>query len=127
MNDVKSWEEVRQMIETFNKPNERKIAYEIFNYANSLADVTYYITDGIMFKRDNRKYKFLSISTKGSRVLFHVPVTERDSVFEEFRNFAPIYLAVDKRDKNQIDILLRDINSFNDIKPLIDYAYSHRE
>ncbi len=80
-----------------------------------------------MIRRATRRYKFLSISTIGNRVLFHVPTKMRDSVFEKFREKIKIYIPVDPRDKNQINIELKDIVSLDSIKKLIKLAYDERE
>lgn len=93
----------------------------------ALPEVFYYLSDGIMFKRTGRNYKFLSISTRGNRILFHVPVNRRDEIFNLFEASVNIYLPSDPRDKNQIDIMLEHVNSVADIKPLIQVAYEKRE
>jgi hypothetical protein len=82
------FETVDELIQMFC-PREQQIATEIFEYVYNLEGVYYYLSDGIMFRREfrreSRRFKFLSISTKGNRVLFHVPIKLRDSVFERFR------------------------------------------
>jgi hypothetical protein len=120
------FETVDQLIETFNL-REQRIAKAIFDYAYGLEGVYYYLSDGIMVRRATRRYKFLSITTKGNRVLFHVPTKMRDSVFERFRDKMKIYIPVDPRDKNQIDIELNGIGSLDSIKELINLAYEERE
>lgn len=120
------FENVDQLIQTFS-PREQQIAKEIFEYAYGQEDVYYYLSDGIMIRRATRRYKFLSITTKGNRVLFHVPTKMRDFVFEKFKDKVKIYIPVDPRDKNQIDIELKDIISLESIKELINLAYEERE
>ncbi|PFH89991.1 hypothetical protein COJ52_01000 [Bacillus cereus] len=120
------FENVYQLIQTFS-PREQQIAKEIFDYAYGLEDVYYYLSDGIMIRRATRRYKFLSITTKGNRVLFHVPTKMRDSVFERFRDKIKIFIPVDPRDKNQIDIELKNIISLESVKELIYCAYQERE
>jgi DNA-binding MarR family transcriptional regulator len=120
------FETVEQLIATFNS-QEQKIAREIFNYAYSLDGVYYYLSDGIMFRRATRRYKFLSISTVGNRLLFHVPIKRRDVIFNQFKDKLKIYIPVDPRDKNQIDIDLKNIDSLESVKELIDLAYKERE
>jgi hypothetical protein len=120
------FETVDQVIQTFS-PREQQIAKEIFEYVYNLEGVYYYLSDGIMMRRATRHYKFLSISTIGNRVLFHVPTKMRDSVFGGFREKINIYIPVDSRDKNQIDLELKDIVSLDSIKELINLAYDERE
>lgn len=120
------FENVDQLIQTFS-PREQQIAKEIFEYAYNLEEVYYYLSDGIMIRRATRLYKFLSITTKGNRVLFHVPTKMRDSVFEKYKDKIKIYIPVDLRYKNQIDIELRDIPSLDGVKDLINCAYRERE
>lgn len=120
------FETVDQLIQTFNL-GEQQIAKEIFEYAYSLEGVYYYLSDGIMMRRASRRFKFLSISTKENRVLFHVPTKIRDFVFERFRDRIKIFNPVDSRDKNQIDIELKNIISLESVKELIYCAYQERE
>jgi hypothetical protein len=120
------FESVDQLIQTFS-PSEQRFAKEIFEYAYVLEGVYYYLSDGIMMRRASRRFKFLSISTKGNRVLFHVPTDMRDSIFERFKDKIKIYIPVDPRDKNQIDIELKDIVSLDNVKELIKFAYEERE
>lgn len=120
------FETVDQLIQAFSL-REQKIAKEIFEYAYGLEGVYYYLSDGIMMRRASKRFKFLSISTKGNRALFHVPTKMRDSVFEKYKDKIKIYIPVDPRDKNQIDIELRDISSLDCVKDLIDCAYQERE
>ena len=120
------FESVDHLIKTFN-PREQQVAKEIFEYAYCLEGVYYYLSDGIMMRRASKRFKFLTISAKGNRVLFHVPTKLRDSVFERFRDKIKIYIPVDPRDKNQIDIELKDIVSLESIKELINLAYDERE
>ncbi|UAL54470.1 hypothetical protein [Metabacillus dongyingensis] len=78
---------MHEVIQTFST-NEQQIAKEIFDYAYSLEEVDYYLADGIdgiMVRRETRRHKFLSISTKSNRVLFHLPIKLRDSVFDQFK------------------------------------------
>ncbi|MGE7683910.1 hypothetical protein [Peribacillus simplex] len=117
---------MRELIQTFST-NEQQIAKEIFDYAYSLEEVDYYLADGIMVRRETRRHKFLSISTKGNRVLFHLPIELRDSVFDQFKEKMKIYIPVDPRDKNQIDMKLKDIVTLESIKELINLAYKERE
>ncbi|WP_438315198.1 endonuclease NucS domain-containing protein [Sporosarcina sp. FA9] len=117
---------VEQLIQTFNS-TERQMAREIFEYAHNLEGSRYYLSDGIMIKRSTRINKFLSITTKGNRVLFHVPINMRDSVYEQFKEKEKIYKAVDPRDINQIDIKLKDIVSLDTMKELVNLAFSERE
>lgn len=118
---------VEELIATFS-PNEQQIAREVFKYANGLEDVYYYISDGIMLKRNSRKFKFLSITTVGNRILFHFPIKMRDDIFEQYKDKLNIYTSVNpKRDKNQINIALNDIGSLDSVKELIDLAYIERE
>ncbi|MEK4715749.1 endonuclease NucS domain-containing protein [Sporosarcina sp. FSL K6-5500] len=117
---------VEQLIQSFDS-NERTMARDIFEYAYSLEGSFYYLSDGIMIKRSTRANKYLSITTKGNRVLFHVPIKMRDSIYAQFKDKEKIYIAVDKRDKNQIDIKLKDMVSLEIIKELIHLAYSERE
>ncbi|MBN8199185.1 hypothetical protein ACFWGC_29305 [Cytobacillus pseudoceanisediminis] len=120
------FETAEQVLATFSL-NERSLATQVFNYACELPDTSYYISDGIMFKRATRKYKFLSISTKGNRVLFHVPITIRDAICKKYQDEMKIYIPTDLRDKNQIDIEIKDIDSIEKIKGLINLAYKERE
>jgi hypothetical protein len=120
------FETVEQLFQTFSH-REQQIVKEIFEYAYSLEGVYYYLTDGIMIRRASRRFKFLSISTKGNRVLFHVPTKIRDSVLERFKDKIKIYIPVDPRDKNQIDIELEDIVSLDSVKEIINLAYNERE
>lgn len=120
------FETAEQLIQTFESA-ERIMAREIFEYAYNLKETFYYLSDGIMFKQAKRNNKFLSITTKGNRVLFHVPIKIRDSVYEQFKDKEKIYKAVYQRDQNQIDIKLKDIISLEIIKELIDRAYFERE
>lgn len=120
------FENIDQLIQNFSL-REQQIAKEIFDYAYSLEDVYYYLSDGIMIRRATRRYKFLSITTKGHRVLFHVPTKMRDYIFEKYRGKIRICIPVDPRDKNQIDIELRDIPSLDCVKDLINCAYQERE
>lgn len=120
------FETVEQLIQAFS-PVEKHIAKEIFDYAYNLEGVYYYLSDGIMLRRATRHYKFLSISTIGNRVLFHVPTKIRESVFERFKEKIKIYIPDDPKDKNQIDIELKDIISLESIKELIKLAYDERE
>ncbi|MHA6252746.1 hypothetical protein [Oceanobacillus sp. CAU 1775] len=80
-----------------------------------------------MLKRASRRFKFLSISTKGNRVLFHFPIKIRESVFNNYWSKINISIPVDPKDKNQIDIELREINSLESVKELINLAYDKRE
>lgn len=80
-----------------------------------------------MFKRRGRNYKFLSISTKGDRLLFHVPIKHREEIFNQQRMGLKIFSPIDPRDKNQIDLKLEDINSLETIKKIILFAYEERE
>lgn len=120
------YETVEELIESFSR-KEQQIAREIFDYAIGLDEAYYYLSDGIMFRRAKRRYKFLSISTIGNRVLFHVPVKMRNTFFEQFKEKIKIYIPVDSSDKNQIDIDLKDIDSLDSIKDLINLAYEKRE
>lgn len=120
------FETVEQVIQTFPQI-EQQMAKKIFDYAYGLEGVYYYLSDGIMLRRASRRFKFLSISTKGNRVLFHVPTKMRDFVFERFKEKIKIYIPIDPRDKNQIDIELKDIVSLESIKELINLAYDERE
>ncbi|MFC5648607.1 endonuclease NucS domain-containing protein [Paenibacillus solisilvae] len=99
----------------------------IFDYVSEIKDTYYYISDGIMFKRSGRRYKFLSISTVRNRLLFHVPVNRRDEIYDQFKSNISIYLPIDYRDKNQIDIQLTNIHSLDDLIPLVRLAYEERE
>lgn len=119
-------ETAQQVLDSFS-PKECSIATQIFNYACELPEASYYISNGIMVKRENRKYKFLSISTIGNRVLFHVPISKRNEVFQKYQGEMKIYLPADPKDKNQIDIEIKDIDSLERIKGLIDFAYKERE
>lgn len=70
--------------ELINELGSKKIKSrvpEIFEYTLALPKVLYYLSDGIMFKRMGRKYKFLTVSKRGNRVLFRVPVKRRDEFF----------------------------------------------
>jgi hypothetical protein len=109
------------LIKTFST-KEQQIAKEIFDYTCSLEGVDYYMADGIMVRRETRRHKFLSISTKGNRLLFHLPIKLRDSVFDLFKEKMKIFIPVDPRDKNQIDIELKDIVTLESIKELINLA-----
>jgi hypothetical protein len=120
------FDNIDQLIQTLS-PSEQQIAKEIFDYAYGLEDVYYYLSDGIMVRRATRRYKFLSITTKGNRVLFHVPTKMRDTIFEKFKDKIKIYIPVDPRDKNQIDIELKNIVSMDSVKELINLAYDERE
>jgi hypothetical protein len=120
------FETVEQLFQTFSH-REQQIVKEIFEYAYGLEGVYYYLSDGIMIRRASRRFKFLSISTKGNRVLFHVPTKIRDSVFDRFKDKIKISIPIDPRDKNQIDIELKDIVSLDSIKELINLAYDERE
>ncbi|WP_286141795.1 hypothetical protein [Bacillus sp. AFS001701] len=120
------FESIDQLVQTFI-PREQKFANEIFEYAYGLEGVYYYLSDGIMMRRATRRFKFLSISTKGNRVLFHVPTKIRDTVFNRFKDKIKIYLPINPRDKNQIDIELKDICSLDSVKELIKLAYDERE
>ncbi len=124
--NASQFETAEQLIQTFGS-TERQMAREIVDYAYNLEGTFYYLSDGIMFKQSTRNNKFLSITTKGNRVLFHVPIKIRDSVYEQFKDKGKFYKAVDPRDKNQIDIKLKDINSLEMIKELINIAYFERE
>ncbi|HDX9579912.1 TPA: DUF91 domain-containing protein [Bacillus pseudomycoides] len=118
---------VEELINEFSSEKIKSRVQEIFEYTLALPEVFYYLSDGIMFKRRGRNYKFLSISTRGNRVLFHVPVKRRDEVFYLFEKNINIYLPLDPRDKNQIDIMLEHVNSVEEIKSLIQVAYEERE
>ncbi|MFA2604387.1 hypothetical protein ABR763_19850 [Bacillus cereus] len=85
------------------------------------------MSDRIMFKRMGRKYKFLTVSTRGNRVLFHVPVKRSDEIFYLFEASANIYFPLAPREKNQIDIMLEHVNSVEEVKSLIQIAYEERE
>lgn len=124
--NISKFETVEQLIQTYSL-REQRIAKEIFEYAYGLEGVYYYLADGIMMRRASRRFKFLSISTKGNRVLFHVPIKMRDSVFERFRDKIKIFIPADTRDKNQINIELKNIISLESIKKLIYCAYQERE
>ncbi|HDR4445023.1 MULTISPECIES: endonuclease NucS domain-containing protein [Bacillus cereus group] len=118
---------VEELINEFGSEKIKSKVREIFECTLALPEVFYYLSDGIMFKRTGRNYKFLSISTRGNRILFHVPVNRRDEIFNLFEASVNIYLPSDPRDKNQIDIMLEHVNSVADIKPLIQVAYEKRE
>lgn len=62
------FETADELVQSFD-PKEQKIAKDIFDYAYGLDGVYYYLSDGIMMKRATRRYKFLSISTKGHQQL----------------------------------------------------------
>lgn len=121
-----NFETAEQVLASFI-PQEQSLATQIFKYACELPETSYYISDGIMFKRANRKYKFLTISTRGNRVLFHVPIKIRDSVHKKYQEEVKTYIQTVSRDKNQIDIDFKDIDSIEEIKGLIDLAYKERE
>lgn len=103
------------------------IARLIFEYACSLSESYYYMSDGIMFVRQGSNNKFLSISSVQERLLFHFPVAERNHIFEENKHSCAIYLPKDTRDKNQIDIKLKNINNLDEVNSLIDLAYEKRK
>lgn len=81
----------------------------------------------VMIKRVGRNYKFLSITTVDDRLLFHVPINRRNELFERFSKTTNVYLPQNENDKNQIDILLDEIESLDSIKELIDIAYRESE
>ncbi|MED4601245.1 endonuclease NucS [Paenibacillus validus] len=116
-----------EVIASFSSSAIQMIARNIFNYVDQTLVTYYYISDGIMFVRKGRKHKFLSISTVGNRLLIHVPVKKRDEIFKLFQSNIKIYLPIDKRDKNQIDIKLDQIVSLESLIPLIQTAYEERE
>lgn len=121
-----NYETIDQLINKYS-PNDKNIALEIYQYVNEFKDIYYYISDGIMFRRAGRKYKFLSLTTKNDRVLFHFPIKMRDKIFDKYKEKINIYIPIDPRDKNQIDIYLKDINKLEDIIELINLAYIERE
>ncbi|WP_240762702.1 endonuclease NucS domain-containing protein [Paenibacillus thalictri] len=116
-----------EVIASFKSSVTQTIAKNIFDHVDQISDTYYYISDGIMFKRKGRNYKFLSISTVQDRLLIHVPVKKRDIIFKQFQSGIKIYLPIDKRDKNQIDIQLKDIASMESLVPIIQMAYEERE
>lgn len=59
--------------------------------------------------------------------MFHLPIKLRDSVFDQFKEKMKIYIPVDPRDKNQIDIELKDIVTLESITELINLAYKECE
>lgn len=120
------YETPEQILQTFNS-YEREMALAIFDYADSLDGTFFSLSDGIMIRRSGRNYKFVSITTKGNRVLFHLPIKIRDSLYEQFKDKEKIFKAIDRRNKNQIDIKLKDIISLEVIKEIIDIAYAERE
>jgi hypothetical protein len=88
------------------------------------------ISDGIMFQLVNRNEKFLSISTVGKRLLFHIPNYNRDEIFNKYKNMVPeIYRYKDNhlntkdKEPNQIDIKLKDVPNLEYIRALIDEVY----
>lgn len=119
--------------------NEEQIARNIYTYVESLFKpedpLICNISDGIMFHLVERKIKFLTITTIGNRLLFHVPVNRRDQLLEHYRDVRKIkvYHPNPKpkqrhKNKNQIDILLKDINSesWDSIVDIINIAYEDR-
>jgi hypothetical protein len=107
---------MNELVDSFKSERTRSVIREIITTVISLPDVYYYLSDGIMFKRKGRNFKFLSITTIGNRLLFHLPVNQRDNTFHEFKATSRIYLPKDPRDKNQIDINFDEINSMLAIK-----------
>lgn len=116
-----------EVILSFQSLAIRENVRKLFDYVAGLDDTYYYISDGIMFKRSGRKYKFLSISTVRNRLLFHIPVNRRDEILSQLKESLVVYRPIDPRDKNQIDIQLEDIQSLDSIFPLVQIAYEERE
>lgn len=116
-----------EVMQAFQTEKENRIAREIFEYVNCLPNADYYISNGIMFKRAGRKFKFLSISTVGNKLLFHVPIQRRDEIYHTYKDTVSIDIPTDPRDKNQIDIQLVDIHSLKSVRELIQIAYNERE
>ncbi|MBU8877959.1 DUF91 domain-containing protein [Bacillus sp. FJAT-29790] len=91
------------------------------------------ISDGIMFQVVQCNEKFLSISAKVNRLLFHFPNGNRDSIYDKYKNIiSEIQRYKDKflenenkkdKEPNQIDIKLKHVKSLEYVKPLIDEAY----
>lgn len=118
----------------FQKLNKQSgIAREIFNFVSTSLHTTdnpimCNISDGIMFQIINRNEKFLSLSTKGNRLLFHLPKVskQRDNIFNKYKTKIPelyrykdIYPDKKDREHNQIDIKLKNVRDLDYIKPLI--------
>lgn len=61
------------------------------------------------------------------KVISMCQLKEEMWVFYLFKASANIYLPLNPRDKNQIDIMLEHVNSVADIKLLIQMAYEERE
>ncbi|PGL12164.1 hypothetical protein CN912_10600 [Bacillus cereus] len=105
-----------------------QIAIEIYNYvATKLhsieTPIICNISDGIMFHPVNTNKKFLTITTKGDRLLFHFPNGGRDEIYFQFKGRISELYYSGSVDKNQIDIKLDDIECFENIKCLIDKAF----
>lgn len=91
------------------------------------------ISDGIMFQIINRNEKFLSISTVGNRLLFHLTKNsgERDDIFNKYKveilelyRYTDIYPDKKDREQNQIDIKLKNVRDLDYIKPLITDVFT---
>ncbi|WP_283746224.1 endonuclease NucS domain-containing protein [Bacillus cereus] len=105
-----------------------KIAIEIYNYVaiklHSIeTPIICNISDGIMFHPVNTNNKFLSITTKRNRLLFHFPNGNRDGIYLQFKRRIPELYYSGSGDKNQIDIKLSNIKCLENVKPLIDKAF----
>ncbi|QFQ28503.1 endonuclease NucS domain-containing protein [Bacillus thuringiensis] len=105
-----------------------QIAIEIYNYvATKLhsieTPIICNISDGIMFHPVNTNNKFLTITTKGDRLLFHFPNGGRDRIYFQFKGRIPELYYSGSVDKNQIDIELNNIECFENVKCLIDKAF----
>jgi hypothetical protein len=85
------------------------------------------ISDGIMLQRVDRGEKFLTLTSIGDRLLFHLPNAKRDEYFKRYCKSIPFYRAEDA--STQIDLKLKDIDILNfefvkvAIKDLYDNYY----
>ncbi|AHX21934.1 endonuclease NucS domain-containing protein [Bacillus bombysepticus] len=129
------------IIEKLNK--QGTIAVSIYEYiVNNLhtldAPIICNISDGIMFQLVQCNEKFLSISTIGNRLLFHLPNGNHDSVYTKYKITIPeLYRYKDKysddtrkdtykdKEPNQIDIKLKHVTSLEYIKPLVHESFKH--
>lgn len=123
----------------FQKLNKQKeLAEEIFNFISTTLHtrdnpIMCNISDGIMFQIINRNEKFLSISTVGNRLLFHLTKDsgERDDIFNKYKveipelyRYTDIYPDKIDREQNQIDIKLKNVRDLDYIKSLITDVFT---
>ncbi|WP_214484312.1 hypothetical protein [Bacillus sp. SM2101] len=96
---------------------------------------------GINFNREKSpgqfRHKFFTITADGNKVIFHVPITERNQVFEHYERIGLLVYRknteADKeedKEKNQINLKLDDFPMYRDediIQELLLFAYENRK